>query len=288
MVMKKFALAALSIAALIRPAIAEAADGTRAPTNKWTVDFGERQCLASRNYGSAASPLFLALKAPAVGDVVAVMIVRPGQDTRFAQQGDALIGLDGKRILNKSALLVTSQETKQRVMRMILSAEEFDEFARANAADFKIRGEVDEKLALSQMPGMAKTLRNCIAALRTHWNIGAPDGPPLLRQGAMGNLQGIFSSDDFPNIAMNKDQGGTVRVSLLIDESGKVADCTVVESSGAASLDSQSCYVITKRAQFKPALGLDGRAARSSLTQRITWRPKAKLIGGEASPLPRN
>jgi hypothetical protein len=63
-----------------------------------------------------------------------------------------------------------------------------------------------------------------------------------------------------------------VTLALLIDETGKIADCTVIGTSGAASLDTQSCGMLKDRARFKPAIGLDGKPAKGSFIQRITWR----------------
>jgi protein TonB len=57
----------------------------------------------------------------------------------------------------------------------------------------------------------------------------------------------------------------------LIDTDGKVASCMVIGSSGVASLDAQSCAIVTSRARFRPALGLDGKPARSGKIQRIRW-----------------
>jgi len=65
---------------------------------------------------------------------------------------------------------------------------------------------------------------------------------------------------------------GSVAFVLLIDEEGKVADCTVTETSGVASLDAQSCAIVKERAKFKPATGLDGKPSKSSYFQRISWR----------------
>jgi protein TonB len=56
---------------------------------------------------------------------------------------------------------------------------------------------------------------------------------------------------------------------VLVDEAGKVADCTLLETSGVAALDAQTCAIIQRRARYKPAIGLDGKAARAVDTARI-------------------
>ena len=83
------ALATLAAAAPpSRPALA--------PTGKWVVDFDTAQCVASRNYGSPDKPLFLALKQPALGDVMQLLFLRPSSSSsRFAEQVDATLATDG-------------------------------------------------------------------------------------------------------------------------------------------------------------------------------------------------
>jgi protein TonB len=71
---------------------------------------------------------------------------------------------------------------------------------------------------------------------------------------------------------MARRQTGTAVMVLLIDESGKVADCTLTETSGAAALDAQGCAVIRERGKFTPAIGTDGRPAKSAIQVRVHWK----------------
>jgi protein TonB len=93
-----------------------------------------------------------------------------------------------------------------------------------------------------------------------------------LKSRAKGDLRRFFSSDDYPWMALIKDQEGQVQFSILIDEKGRVADCSVIEPSGVAVLDAQSCAILTERASFTPAIGTDGKPARDSYISRIVWR----------------
>ena len=57
----------------------------------------------------------------------------------------------------------------------------------------------------------------------------------------------------------------------LIDEKGEMADCAVIETSGIAALDAQTCFIMRKRGKFAPAIGQDGKPAKGVFTQRIRW-----------------
>ena len=65
---------------------------------------------------------------------------------------------------------------------------------------------------------------------------------------------------------------GVVAFALLVNEQGRVADCTVIKTSGAAALDAQSCIVLRQRATFHPALDPAGKPAKDALVGRIRWK----------------
>ena len=67
-----------ALAAVFANTAASAAEPLQ-PTAKWVVNFDAAQCVASRNYGTADKPLFLVLKAPPIGDVLQIGIIRNGR-----------------------------------------------------------------------------------------------------------------------------------------------------------------------------------------------------------------
>jgi len=244
-----------------------------APTNKWVVDFDDSQCVASRNYGTAAEPWLLGLKAPVSGDVMQLMVVRPGGSSPFPDQHPTVITLNDGQVLRTSAMSLSIPERKQRLLRMILSSEQFERFSKATAISIDVRGQLRQNIALTDMPALSKIMSDCVAGLRKYWNAGVTAGPSSsLRQDATGDLRGLFSSKDYPDVGMLDDSQGISRVVLLVDETGKVADCTITASSGSAALDGQTCYAITTRAKFKPAIGADGKPAKTVFRQQINWR----------------
>ena len=102
-----------------------------------------------------------------------------------------------------------------------------------------------------------------------------PPPPPKVvtkAQSASGNLQGLFSSDDYPPDAVRNEDQGTVTVRLSISPQGRVTGCTVTGSSGSRSLDNATCRILRSRARFTPAKMSDGTPTNDTYTQRITWR----------------
>ena len=103
-----------------------------------------------------------------------------------------------------------------------------------------------------------------------------PPAPPPVRtvppKSAVGNLQGLISTDDYPQTALENEEQGTVSVRLSIGTNGRVTDCSVTGSSGSRTLDSTTCRILRSRARFTPATDSMGNPTSGSFAQRITWR----------------
>lgn len=261
-----------------------------APKGSWVVDFADAQCIASRNYATPESPLYLFIKAPPLGDVLQIGIAKAGYITA-ANQMDGEIGFDEQQPLRSSVLEFGVKSKDQTVLLVNLPRAQLAPMHSASSirihATYKdrpeiVRGsrmlqttarELDYRFKVTQIPALLDMLDKCAADLRKVWNVEDGDGPPaLVRERPKGDLRSVFSDDDYPGIALRKDQTGSIRVAVLVNEHGKVADCTVVETSGVASLDAQSCALIMQRAQLRPATGLDGKPAKGALLQKIGWQ----------------
>ncbi len=103
-----------------------------------------------------------------------------------------------------------------------------------------------------------------------------PPPPPPVRKvepkSAVGNLQGLFSGDDYPASALDSEEQGTVGVQLAIGTNGRVTGCNVTSSSGSRTLDTATCRILRSRARFTPATDSSGNPTTGSYSQRITWR----------------
>jgi TonB family protein len=240
----------------------------RQPSEKWIVNFADAQCIASRNYGSDSNPLYLVLKAPATGAALQLGIVRKGSKST-ATQADGEIIINNSSSYRTSLLEFGSKGSNQRALLANIPASQLSGLRNATTIQIRARGSgitttasrvargggggADETFAVTQMQSLLRLLDNCTADLRKVWHVWTEEGEsPDLKEGAKANLTNIFSADDYPDIALFKEQMGTVVLVLLVDELGKVADCTTVETSGVAALDAQSCAIVKERARFSP------------------------------------
>lgn len=104
----------------------------------------------------------------------------------------------------------------------------------------------------------------------------APPAPPAAKvtkaESARGNLQGLFSGDDYPQDALRNEETGRTTVRLDIGTTGRVTGCSVVSSSGSRSLDGATCRILTSRARFNPAKLSNGQPTTDTYTQTIVWQ----------------
>ena len=88
----------------------------------------------------------------------------------------------------------------------------------------------------------------------------------------MGSLQGLFRSEDYPTSALEREEQGTVTVSMQIGTNGRLTGCNVTKSSGSRTLDNATCRVLRSRARFTPARDTSGNPTSDTKSQSITWR----------------
>jgi TonB family protein len=262
--------ALFAAASLVLPGTAVAAPVPLKPTSPWKVDFGDAHCIAMREYGTPAAPLLFALKPSLIGEVMQVSIIRPGEKKPTGQY-DGSLTIDGAKPIGVSVLGHWAKTSKSRVSSINLPLAAFQPMRAARAVRIQSSGEVEQSFALANLEAVARTLDECVADLRKVWNIENATG--LIKQHARQQKTpaSLFRMSDYPAVALRGDDSGMVALVILIDEAGKVVSCQVTATSGAASLDAQSCAVMGARARFDPALGADGKPVKSGTVTRIRW-----------------
>jgi TonB family protein len=239
------------------------------PTSKWNVDYDEAQCVAARDYGTKEQPLFLILKPSPNGNVMRVLVAKKGGFSGFADQLGASIQFDDGRPVRINALRSSSKDKTLTIYSFDMPMDVFKAGQLAKAITVSARG-LTRTFSVNAIPALLTELEKCRLNLLQHYNA---DGSGIREPAtSITPLSRIFSGKDYPSTAMSRSDQGTVTITVLLDEAGKVQDCSVDGSAGAATLDTMSCYLIQERAKFKPAIGMDGKPVRSAFFQRITWR----------------
>ena len=77
------------------------------------------------------------------------------------------------------------------------------------------------------------------------------------------------------DLPQSKDQATVTTFDLMIDQTGRPIQCTVVTASGSDHLDSAVCAAVMKRARFKPAKDAADAPIPSVYRDRVLWLPNA-------------
>ena len=107
-----------------------------------------------------------------------------------------------------------------------------------------------------------------------------PPPPPPKKElaRARANLGSLISHVDYPAEALRNGEEGTVGFRLTVGANGRVAGCTIISSSGSASLDSTTCRIMTARARFTPARDRSGLPTTDTVSARIVWRIEGEMM----------
>jgi TonB family protein len=110
-----------------------------------------------------------------------------------------------------------------------------------------------------------------------------PEAPTLL------NYEWNYpNQSDYPAKAKLEKRSGITYLDLSIDNTGAVSDCKVTTSSGHADLDLKSCEIAKARAEYTPALDIEGKPSNGRISTGVAWSlpnvADAKATSGQAVP----
>lgn len=106
----------------------------------------------------------------------------------------------------------------------------------------------------------------------------AQDAGKARRPTAAGDPTSWVTDDDYPVVALRRNEQGIVGLQLSIDAAGKVIGCKIT-STVSAVLDQASCALMTERGRFNPALDETGKPTAGTYNTRFTWAlPEPKLV----------
>ena len=251
--------------------VALSAAAPRAANSRWVVNFADAQCLAERDYGPASEPVRVVLKQPAIGDVIQVS-VSPGRAGGTAAKQAGNVRFDGDPPLTLPATMFDTPAGSTRTYLFNVPVKDFARASTAKVMAVSAPG-LREEFALSNVAPVMKLLDECVADLRSLYNIEPSGrGSRAAVKPPQGSLSGMIAPADMPEERGGSPRDGTAELLLLVDESGSVADCAIVGSSEFASLDGQTCAIMRARAKFSPAKGSDGTAVKGAFHQKVSWR----------------
>lgn len=264
-------VAAVSAACLaLHPIISFAGEPLR-PAKPWVLDYDESQCVAWREYGAPSHSVYLLIRPSPDGGTYELDLMKQRTAGPFAEEHRGSVDF-GNGPIGASVLYYQNVPDKLQIAQFRLDTSQMAQASSASSVTLRVADyQAPVTLALRSMPDLLKGLDQCNADLRRYWNVGIK-----LSQPAKGDVRSIFTSDDYPFVAVVGMEQGTSQFLLFIDTTGKVAACHVLRPSGIAVLDATGCMVIKQRAKFTPARDASGKPERDAVvTPPIVWRLRA-------------
>ncbi|HEY0147657.1 MAG TPA: energy transducer TonB [Allosphingosinicella sp.] len=267
----RYATSTCFLAASAMLAIVPAQSAPLQPDKKWNVDYGETHCVASRAYGTDKDPVTFALRPSASGKIVRLMIIRRGMT--FDPHHIKVTVSHAATPTKTTALAFGARDKKLEIFWINLEREALDGIGASEKLVVRGSG-LNEEFALPQIGAVLTALQTCNDDLRKYWNADDDAGTSAIAAHARSvkPLAAYLDDKDYPTQALAEGASGKSRMTLLVDETGALKDCTVDETSGIASLDAMGCLVFMERAKFTPARDAAGKPVRSVVSTSITWK----------------
>ncbi|MDQ2893168.1 MAG: energy transducer TonB, partial [Pseudomonadota bacterium] len=84
-------------------------------------------------------------------------------------------------------------------------------------------------------------------------------------------IRGQIVNRDYPRDARRDKLGGSVTVRFTVTADGRARGCSVMQSSGVASLDATTCRLVEQRFRYAPARDAAGSPIAEQRGWRQTW-----------------
>jgi TonB family protein len=265
----RLALAAASLvpsfAAAHQPAAPVSAP---APAHQpWLVDWGAHYCTLVRN--SDPGRPFSAAILVVPGSLSSEIILLPEGGAALPRGIDRLVLMPGGRSLD----VTTRDERRGRLPVLAIYGVDYGfRDLLADAAELRLQGgdSVRASIPLNGVRAAVAAHRECTAEVSREWRVDEAALAALRQRPASTNMLG-FRPEDYPSRALATRTQGRVSMRITVSAEGRAADCTVVESSGSADIDTRSCRVAMTRGRFQTALDAAGQAVSIPVIFTVTW-----------------
>ena len=195
-------LMSASLVALPGPAPAR----TLQAVGPWDLDYGQAQCIASRNYGDAAKPTTLAIRQSPNGETYEILLVRQTPPPEYAEELQGSVNF-GHGPLRAWLLHYRPSTGKLNVYQFRIPATAMAQARTASEISLTIPNMPVVGLELASMPQLLAGLDACTADLKRYWNMDGEKTGAIAKP-AKGDLRALFNSGDYPWQALNNRQEG--------------------------------------------------------------------------------
>jgi hypothetical protein len=238
--------------------------------SKWTVDFADDHCQASRTFRFDGENVDLVIRPPLDGGTTRLQFYKIFRELRMPEPTISLDFGDGGKpyrttmhpALSAGGFVMIIDLPPAAASRLRANST----FSLKSAS--KVRGTFD----LTPTVPLFRALDRCVVDLRSRLGLNSATPRWMVPATALTALRSLFSSTNFWTVEMRSPRTSKVTVRLLIDKVGAVRDCVITASSGSPGLDIQTCQVFERKVKYKPAQSATNQAVASVVSETVDWR----------------
>ena len=252
---------------------AAAGGGSRvplAPTGKWIVEYHPDLCVATHAFGDAG--LTVGFRPWPMGDRIEYVLLRPGKrgDPR---RGAATVTLGGVGTVARGDYVDWMMpKSGSRITVVTVDSAATERLSEATSIAIVLDRAAPITVAPDRMKAALAALKTCNDDLLRTWGLDPDEHLRVATPASASAMADWITDADYPSAMSENDAQGTTTIAWTIETDGRVRTCRVVSTSGHVELDTAACAAIVKRARYKPAIGLDGKAMVTHGIRRVVWQ----------------
>ncbi|MEO6114375.1 MAG: energy transducer TonB [Sphingomicrobium sp.] len=263
------AMIAVTVSALASSAVAAPPALEWQATGKWTVEFADQQCLASRAFASGGEEIAIALRPRPATPRTTLYLRVPAATAAGWKKSKIEIGAEP--IEASQFGFVMSAAGANRILSTNLTEAELTKLSGGASLSFD-NGKRSARVTMLGLSGVRKILGDCVTDLLEKWGVSREQ---------QANLQSFPETEkpvldyvgfnDYPSDAVKREAGGEAEIRVLVGTDGVARECRLVSSSGDAQLDATTCAIFVRRARYRPARNKAGQAVEAPYVVSLRW-----------------
>lgn len=247
---------------------ASAAGRPKVPPDKWAIDYAKEYCVLSRD--GQPGEHGIAFRTRPMSDEHDLLFYNLPSGLKRRSFKGQLYRRDGSAGVARWALIERSSGRRQTILETSISGEELAETFATGSLRFTGEGMIDFWSSLPNVEKALGALRACEEDLAKRWGVEPQEMRLWAKPAkAKSDLRELFWGKNPSRYGVLRSHH--VRAMLVVDETGKAVNCTIIEKSRVKWVNEQICETLLREGQFEPARDANGAAVRGKVvTPKIT------------------